>query len=183
MSFNSPQDRSFSFKKSYQKKIPSQTVLILDFLIESCYLTVKVLNGIVILYTNNTPKRFCFSFTGALDLRIHIIFPFTHCPFLLILPPNPITGMMCAFERASFFLKMPFKMTLIVNSNSLTFPLLIFIFKSPPGNCWTLVLLVSPIHSHTCASDLFIKAGVFKAAQRLFIINHSDPPRVLSEMG
>lgn len=74
-------------------------------------------------------------------------------------------------------------MTLIVNSGSLTFPLLIFVFKSPLGNYWTLVLLVSPIHTHTCASDLFIKVGDFKAAQRLFIINHPDPPWVLSEKG
>lgn len=140
-----------------------------------CYLTLRFLNGTVILYTNNTPKSFCFSFTGALDLEIHIVFPF-HCPSLLILPPNPITGMTCATERASFFLKIPLKVTceLIVNSGSLTVPLLIFIFKSPPGNYWTLVLLVFPIHTHTCASDLFIKVGVFKAAQQLFIINHSD---------
>lgn len=90
---------------------------------------------------------------------------------------------MCAVERASFFLKMPLKVTLIVNSGSLAFPLLIFIFKSPPGNYWTLVLFIFPIHIRACALDLFIKVGVFKVAQWLFIINHSDPLRILSEKG
>lgn len=136
-------------------------MLTLDFFIES-----------VVAIDIKIPKLFSyFLFTRALDLGIHIVFPF-HCPSLLILPPNPITGMKCAFERASVFLKMPLKMTLIVNCGSLTFPLLIFIFKNPPANYWTLVLFVSPIHTHTCASDLFIKVGVFKAAQWLFIINY-----------
>lgn len=78
----------------------------------------------------------------------------------------------------SFFFETPLKVT-----GFFYFTLLIFIDKSPPGNDWTLVLLVSTIHTHTCASDLFIKVGVFKAAQRLFIINYSDPPLVLSAKG
>lgn len=70
---------------------------------------------------------------------------------------------------------------LIVNSGSLSLALPIFIFKTPPRNYWDLVLLVSPIHTHTYAVDLFIKVGAFKAVRRLFIITHSDPPQVLWE--
>lgn len=61
-----------------------------------------------------------------------------------------------------FFLSISWKAraSLIVLSGSPSLALPIFIFKTPPGNYWTLVPLVSPIHTHTCAVDLFIKVGV-----------------------
>lgn len=157
----------------------------LRFFPRKCHV-VLIIIVVVNCYKHNVYNRFCFSLLiVALDLGIHIAFPF-HWPSLFSSPflITASCGHLCLWIKDSADEIEIFKVQYLLKGKSefdceLWFPfshIPSFIFKNPLRNNWTLVLLVSPIHTHLCFRPLH-QSGVFKAVRLLFIIVHSDLPR------